>query len=61
MPKQLIQWEVYRPTKASPGAFVGIVEAADETSALKTAIHEFGIVNPEHQNRLFVRPAAQRR
>jgi hypothetical protein len=38
-----------------PGAFVGIVEAPDETSALKAAIEEFGIINPEHQNRLFVR------
>ena len=38
-----------------PGAFVGIVEAPDETSALKAAIKEFGIINPEQQNRLFVR------
>jgi hypothetical protein len=32
-----------------------MVEAPDETSALKTAIEEFGIVNPGHQSRLFVR------
>ena len=31
--------------------------APDETSALKAAIEEFGIINPEHQNRLFVRRA----
>jgi hypothetical protein len=55
MPKKLIQWEVYRPIKGSPGAFIGIVEASDETSALKTAIEEFGIISPEHQSRLFVR------
>jgi hypothetical protein len=55
MPKKLIQWEVHRPIKGSPGAFIGIVEASDEASALKTAIEEFGIINPEHQNRLFVR------
>ena len=55
MPKKPLQWEVYRPIKGSPGAFIGIVEAPDETSALKTAIEEFGISNPEHQNRLFVR------
>jgi hypothetical protein len=55
MPKKLIQWEVYRPIKGSPGAFIGIVEASDETSALKTAIEEFGIISPEHRNRLFVR------
>jgi hypothetical protein len=33
----------------------GVVEAPDETSALKTAIEEFGIVNPQYQQRLFVR------
>jgi hypothetical protein len=54
MPKKPIQWEVYRPIKGSPGAFVGIVEASDEKSALKAAIEEFEIINPEHQNRLFV-------
>ena len=49
------QWEVYRPIKGSPGAFIGVVEAPDESSALKTAIEEFGIVNPEYQQKLFVR------
>jgi hypothetical protein len=49
------EWEVYRPLKGSPGAFIGVVEAPDETSALKAAIEEFGIVNPEYQKRLFVR------
>ena len=49
------QWEVYRPIKGSPGAFIGVVEAPDETSALKTAIEEIGIVKPEHQKPLFVR------
>ena len=39
----------------SPGAFIGVVEAPDETSALKAAIEEFGIVNPDQQKRLFVR------
>jgi hypothetical protein len=39
----------------SPGAFIGVVEAPDETSALKTAIEEFGIVNPKYQKPLFVR------
>ena len=43
------------PHQGMPGAFVGIVEAPDETSALKGAIEEFGVINPEHQNRLFVR------
>jgi hypothetical protein len=44
-----------RPIKGSPGAFIGVVEAPDETSALKAAIKEFGIVNPDQQKRLFVR------
>ena len=44
-----------RPYQGISCAFIGIVEAPDETSALKTAIEEFGIINPEHQNRLFVR------
>jgi hypothetical protein len=55
VPKKPIQWEVYRPIKGSPGALIGIVEAPAKTSALKAAIEEFGIINPEHQNRLFVR------
>ena len=55
MPTQPTEWEVYRPIKGSSGAFIGVVEATDETSALKAAIEEFGIVNPEYQQRLFVR------
>jgi len=55
VPKKPTQWEVYRPIKGSPGPFIGVVEAPDETSALKAAIEEFGIVNPDQQKRLFVR------
>jgi hypothetical protein len=55
VPKKPTQWEVYRPIKGSPGALIGVVEAPDETSALKAAIEEFGIISPEHQSRLFVR------
>ena len=47
VPKKPIQWEVYRPIKGAPRAFIGIVEAPDETSALKAAIEEFGIINPQ--------------
>jgi hypothetical protein len=43
MPKKPIQWEVYRPIKGTPGAFIGIVEAPDE------AIEEFGMINPERE------------
>ena len=55
MPEKATQWEVYRPIKGTRGAFIGVVEAPDETSALKVAIREFGIINPEYQQRLFVR------
>ena len=55
MPTKPTQWEVYRPIKGSLGEFIGVVEATDETSALKVAIREFGIINPEYQQRLFVR------
>ena len=55
MPEKATQWEVYRPIMGSRGMFIGVVEAPDETSALKVAIREFGIINPEYQQRLFVR------
>jgi hypothetical protein len=54
-PKSRSNGKFYRPIKGSPGAFIGIVEAPDEMLALKAAIEEFGIINPERQNRLFVR------
>ena len=44
-PHQGIAWRVHK----------GIIEAPNETSALKAAIEEFGIVNPDQQKRLFVR------
>jgi 1,2-phenylacetyl-CoA epoxidase PaaB subunit len=46
-------WEVLR-IKASPAAFVGLVYAPDEKSALKAAIKEFSI-RAEDQKRLLVR------
>ena len=48
------QWEVLR-LKASPAAFVGLVYAPDEKTALKTAIKELKI-RPDDQGRLIVRP-----
>ena len=55
MAKKPTQWEVYRPIKGSPGAFIVVIEAPDETSSLKAAIEQFEIFNPEYQKRLFVR------
>jgi hypothetical protein len=41
----------------SPTALVGYVEAADQEQAIRTAIREFAITNPEHQKRLVARRA----
>jgi 1,2-phenylacetyl-CoA epoxidase PaaB subunit len=55
VPKKKLQtWEVIR-LKASPAAFVGVVEAPDEQTALKLAIEQFK-VRPADQRRLIVRP-----
>jgi hypothetical protein len=40
---------------ATPAAFVGLVRAPDEASALKTAIKQFNI-RCEDQSRLLIRP-----
>jgi hypothetical protein len=56
MRKKLRQWEVYR-LKGSPAAFMGLVYAPNEKSALKTAIKQLKISNPEHQKRPLVRRA----
>jgi hypothetical protein len=47
-------WEVYR-LKSSPAAFVGLVYAEDEESALAVAIREHNI-RPADQKRFFDRP-----
>lgn len=56
MRKKLRQWEVYR-LKGSPAAFMGLVHAPHEKSALKTAIRQLKISNPERQKRLLMRRA----
>ncbi len=47
-------WEVFR-RKSSPAAFVGLVYAEDEESALAAAIEEHRI-RPADQKRLTARP-----
>ena len=44
-------WHVSR-IKGSAAAFVGRVYAPDAETAIKRAIEEFAITNPEHQKRL---------
>jgi 1,2-phenylacetyl-CoA epoxidase PaaB subunit len=54
MRKKQLAWEVLR-LKGSPAAFVGLVHAPDEKSALKVAIKELSI-RPEDRDRLLIRP-----
>jgi hypothetical protein len=54
-PKQY-KWLICR-LKGTPAALLGHVEAPDEETAIKRAIEEFGITNPQMQKRLL----AQRR
>ena len=55
MPKKKeYEWEISR-IKGKAAAFIGITHAPDEKSALKAAIAEFKIINPEHQKRLIAR------
>jgi hypothetical protein len=54
--KQEFSWSVFR-IRGTPAAFVGIVQAPDEASAIKKAIEEYNITDPETRKRLI----AQRR
>ena len=53
--RRVYEWKISRISAKS--VFVGYVEAADETAAIKTAIRKFDITNTWHQQRL----VAQRR
>jgi hypothetical protein len=48
-------WRVIR-IRGNKAELVGTVPAADEKSAIKTAIKEYKIDNPEQQRRLAARP-----
>jgi gamma-glutamylcysteine synthetase len=48
--RQVATWEISR-LKASPAAFIGLIEAPDEASAIKAAIKQFA-VRPHDQKRL---------
>jgi hypothetical protein len=54
--RKLYRWRITR-IRASPAALIGYVEAPDQEQAIKAAIREYRITNPEHQKWL----AAQRR
>jgi hypothetical protein len=49
--KKLHRWRISR-IRATPTEFIGYVEAPDETEAIKNAVREYRITNPEKQKRL---------
>ena len=54
-PAALRTWAISR-IKGTPATELGRVKAPDAERAIKVAIKEFGITNPEHQKRLAARP-----
>jgi hypothetical protein len=51
--KPLHSWFVYR-IRRTPAQFIGLMYAPDEKAAIREAIKEFEITDPEHQKRLMV-------
>jgi hypothetical protein len=51
MPKKEYRWAIYH-VKATPAKFLGTVWAAEEEEAIKRAIVELEIRNPQTQRRL---------
>ena len=49
-PKDLPTWRIIEIAKK--GRYLGTVRAADAEAAVKVAIEEFGISNPQRQKRL---------
>jgi hypothetical protein len=45
--------------KSTPAADLSTVQAPDAEAAIKAAIEQFGIKNPQHQQRLVARRIAQ--
>jgi hypothetical protein len=45
------RWRISR-IRGSPAEFIGYVEAPDEATAIKNAIEEFEITDPEKKKRL---------
>jgi hypothetical protein len=49
MAKKLHRWRIY---SLGPAAVVGTVEAPDAKAAIQAAVEQFGITDPERQERL---------
>jgi len=50
-PAKEVEWRVSR-IKSTPAVYVGTVTAPDAETAIKKAIKEFEITDPEHRKRL---------
>ena len=50
-PTPIARWRIFRSWGSSK-AFIGIVTAVNQKSAIKKAIAQFEITDPEHQRRL---------
>jgi len=57
-PQKLYQWRITR-IRSTPAALIGHVEAPDAEQAIKEAIREFGITDPEQQKRLAAQPVKE--
>jgi hypothetical protein len=55
---KLFQWRITR-IRATPAALIGYVNAPDAEQAIKEAIREFGITDPEQQRRLAAQPVKE--
>jgi hypothetical protein len=53
-PPEMHSWAIYR-LKSTPAALLGYLEAPDEKSAIRKAILEFGITNPQTAKKLLAR------
>jgi hypothetical protein len=54
--KPLLQWEIYL-ARSTPAKYIGTVEAADADAAIKAAIKEFNIAEPQASRLIPVRRA----
>jgi hypothetical protein len=49
--EKVYRWRISR-IRGTPAQFIGFVDASDEASAIKKAVEEFQITDPEKKRRL---------
>jgi hypothetical protein len=55
---KMFEWLITR-IRSTPAALIGHVEAPDAEQAIKEAIRQFGITDPEQQKRLAAQPVKE--